>query len=193
MCHRKSMALRIALPALLVLASGCALSPQTVNIHPALDISRLSSRAQGTSIALAVSDARSNRVVGYRGGVYATASITTDANLSAAVRTELARALGKLGYRVVDDGANADIALSVELAGLGYKVTEDRVTRTIETTATVRGRSTAGSITRTGEYRDRRTKEVVKAPSEADNEELLNQVLSAVLQRLVSDPDLLKF
>ena len=187
------MTLRIALPVLLALAPGCALSPQTVKIQPVLDISQLSSRAQGASIALAVSDTRSDKVVGYRGGVYATASITTDANLSAAVRAELARALGKLGYRVVDDGAKADIALSVEIAGLGYKVTEDRVTRTIETTATVRGRSNAGSITRTGEYRDRRTKEVVKAPSEGDNEELLNQVLSASLQRLVSDPDLLKF
>lgn len=187
MCYRKLTTLLFAL------LSGCALSPQTVRIHPALDVSQLAPRAQVKSIALSVGDTRQNRIVGYRGGVYATASITADANLTGAVRAELSHALGKLGLQVVEDGANADISLGVEIAELGYAVTEDRVTRTIETVAMVRGKSTAGAVTRTGEYRDRRTKEVVKAPSDEDNEELLNDVLSASLQRLVSDPDLLQF
>ncbi|MBI2993898.1 MAG: hypothetical protein HYY48_06955 [Gammaproteobacteria bacterium] len=172
---------------------ACALSPQTVRINPVLDVSQLASRGQGTTIALNVIDARAGKTVGYRGGVYATASISTDAGMAAAVRTEIARAFGQLGYRVVEPGADAGIALEVEIAELGYAVTEDRVTRTVATVAAVRARATSGSITRTGDYRDRRTKEVLKAPSESENEALLNDVLSASLQRLVADPDLLKF
>lgn len=188
-----SFVLSIALPVMASLFSACALSPQVVRMQPALDVAQMPQRAQGTTIALSVSDVRDSKVVGYRGGVYATASISADAGMETAVRSELARTLGQLGYRVVERGADAVIALEVELAELGYSVTEDRVTRTIATVAGVRGRATSGAITRTGEYRDRRTKEMLKAPSEAENETLLNEVLSAALQRVVSDPDLLKF
>ena len=51
----------------------------------------------------------------------------------------------------------------------------------------------SGAITRTGEYRDRRTKEVLSPPGEQDNADLINAVLSGALQRLVADPELLKF
>ena len=185
-----SLVLSIALPVMVLLFSACALSPQTVRMQPALDVAQMPQRAQGATIALSVGDVRDSKVVGYRGGVYATASISADAGMETAVRSELARALGQLGYQVVERGAKAAIALEVEIAELGYSVTEDRVTRTV---AAVRGRATSGAITRTGEYRDRRTKEMLKAPSEAENETLLNEVLSASLQRLVADPDLLKF
>lgn len=180
--------------ALLVFLSvlhGCALSPQVVRIRPVLDLSQLAPRPQAASLALTVSDARQSALVGYRGGVYATAAITTDADLMSAVHAELARAFSQRGFRVAGGGDAAEITLAVEIAELGYAVSEDRVTRTIETVATVRARSTTAEKTRTGEYQDRRTREVVKAPSAQDNEELINAVLAAALQRLVSDPDLL--
>ena len=193
MADFKPLKIVAALALIALCFSACALSPQTVRMQPALDVSQVPQRTEGTTMALNVVDSRAGKVVGYRGGIYATASISADADMVATIRAELARAFGQLGYGVVEPGAEAAITLEVEIGELGYDVTEDRVTRTIATVAAVRGSATSGNITRTGEYRDRRTKEVLKAPSEAENETLLNEVLSAALQRLVADPDLLKF
>lgn len=189
----KQDARRLHLAALvwtLLCAGACALSPQTVRIHPELEAPALGP-AKPATIALQVSDARGAALVGRRGGVYRTATITTDPGMADAVRSELARILSARGFRVVGAGETEAIRLTVEIVELGYSVTQQKVTRLIETTATVRARSVSGETVRTGEYADRRTKEVVKAPSAADNEALINEVLSSALQRLVSDPDLL--
>lgn len=172
---------------------ACALSPQVVRIHPELAAPALPSGSSAKSIALQVSDARGTALVGRRGGVYQTATITTDPGMADMVRNELARILSARGFQMLEAGVAADIRLTVEIAELGYEVKQQKVTRMIETSASVRARSASGETERTGEYADRRTKEVVKAPSAADNEELINAVLSASLQRLVADPDLLNY
>jgi hypothetical protein len=79
----------------------------------------------------------------------------------------------------------------VEIAALGYKSIQGQVTRTVEVTAVVRARSTVGGTTRSNEYRDARTQEFVKPPSEDQNSVFVNDVLSAALQRMVADADLL--
>ena len=182
---RTGIALIIAL-----FLSACALSPQVVQVRPRLD--PVQAAAAPAAVALEVVDARVEPIVGYRGGVYATASITTGAGMEDAVRGALAGALPSRGVQVVDAGQAADIKLRVEIAELSYAARQDNVKRIVETAATVRATSTGPTLTRTGEYRDKRTKEVLKPPSEADNAELINAVLSAALQRLVADPDLFK-
>ena len=178
----------------LLLSAACALSPQQVQVRPELSLPQgLPAGQPGRTVALQVSDARGTNVVGKRGGVYETATITTDPAMTITVRDELGRILTARGYQVVDTGQEADIRLIVEIASLDYGVTQQKVTKLIETTATVRAVSRSGDSQRTGEYSDRRTKEVVKAPSAADNEELVNAVLSAALQRVVADADLLRY
>lgn len=188
----KKVSLSAFLWAALVLGA-CALSPQVARIHPELAAPALPSGPSAKSIALQVSDTRGTALVGKRGGVYQTATITTDPGMPDAARKELARVLAARGFQVLAAGESADIRLTVEIAELGYEVKQQKVTRVIETTATVNAKSASGDTSRTGRYSDHRTKEVVKAPSAADNEELINAVLSASLQRLVADPDLLNY
>jgi len=180
-----------ALPFAVLLLSACALSPQVVEINPMLEAVQTTSAP--ASLALEVVDARANPVVGYRGGVYATASISTNENMPDTVRTSLVTALSTRGFRVTEPGQSGDISLKVEIAELSYAARQDNVKRVIDTSAVVRASSAGGTITRTGEYRDRRSKDVLKPPGEAENAALVNAVLTGALQQLVADPDLLKY
>lgn len=182
----------LILPLLLLTAASCALSPQVIPIQPDLQPPAAGPGNTRGTLALKVEDARSDKVIGYRGGVYATASLTASPDMTDAVYRELAANLTARGYSI-QSGGTADISLLVEITGLGYVVTEKNLVHTVATSAVVRATSSAGGKTRSGEYRDRRTKEMVKLPSEAENRALINDILSSVLQQLVSDPDLLKF
>ncbi len=174
-----------------LLLAGCALSPQVISVQPALDTAALPQDGAARTLALTVTDVRPNAIVGYRGGVYETATISMAEDMTARMHTELARALAVRGFSVVPAGTSS-VKLQVELAQLGYKVTQGQVTRTVEVTSIIRANSQSGEVTRTGEYRDTRTEEFVKPPSDSGNEALINAVLSAALQRLVADADLFK-
>jgi len=176
-----------------LLLGGCALSPQVVSVQPTLDTAALARDGAATSLTLAVADVRTNAIVGYRGGVYDTATITLSEATTARMQTALVKALAARGFSVAAAGAPAGIDLRVELAELGYKVTQGQVTRTVEVTSTIRARSRSGAVTHSGEYRDTRTQEFVKPPADDENEALINEVLSAALQRLVADAELFKF
>jgi uncharacterized lipoprotein len=176
-----------------VLLGGCALSPQVVSVQPVLDTVALPKDGASITLTLAVADVRTNAIVGYRGGVYDTATITLSEATTARMQTGLAKALAARGFNVAAAGTRAAIDLRVELAELGYKVTQGQVTRSVEVTATIRARSKSGEVTHSGEYRDTRTQEFVKPPADDKNEALINEVLSAALQRLVADAELFKF
>jgi uncharacterized lipoprotein len=184
---------RAAAPAAALILCACALSPQVVQIRPMLEPGRETALAAPATVALAVADVRRDAVVGHRGGVYATASISTAADTPESVRTALAAALGARGFRVMAPDEAAAIRLDVELVELGYVARQEKLKLVIETSATVRARSVSGDTTRSGEYRDRRTKETLKPPGEFENAELINAVLSGALQRLVADPELLSY
>jgi uncharacterized lipoprotein len=188
---------RSTFPAILlamILAIGaCALSPQAIRIRPSLDGGAFAGTQAPAAVALQVADARRDPVIGYRGGVYDTATITAEPALTSAVRTALAAALTRRGLTILDAGGRGDMTLNVEITELRYAIERDKLKYTIETVAAVRAVSSAGNITRTGEYRDRRTKEVLKAPGTEENEELINAVLAGALQRLVEDPELLDY
>jgi len=177
----------------LLLLSGCALSPQVVSVQPALDTAALPQDGAANTLAFTVKDVRTNAVVGYRGGVYDTATITLAEDATARIQAGLEQALAARGFSVVQSGTPASVTLLVELVELGYKVTQGQVTRVVEVTAAIRARSQSGAVTRTGEYRDTRTQESVKPPSDSQNEAQINEVLSAALQRLVADAELFKY
>ena len=177
----------------LLVLSGCALSPQVVSVQPPLDTTALPQDGAASTLAFAVKDVRTDAVVGYRGGVYDTATITLSGDSIAHIQAGLEQALAARGFSVVPAGTPASVTLLVELVELGYKVTQGQVTRVVEVTSTIRASSQSGEVTRTGEYRDTRTQESVKPPSDSQNEALINDVLSAALQRLVADAELFKY
>jgi uncharacterized lipoprotein len=177
-----------------LLLGGCALSPQVVSLKPTLEVNGQRLLGQGTSVALAVVDARTSPVIGERGGVYEkTASISTQGDVTLELHQTLAQALEGLGFTVVKAGAPADATLTVELESLSYTPRGGTFVTGVETSAEVRAIAKRGSRTFTGRYRSRQTKDVLTAPGAQENETLINAAVSQVLQRMISDAELTGF
>lgn len=177
-----------------VVLGGCALSPQVVSLNPTLETAEHRTIGEGTRLGLSVVDARPSPVVGQRGGVYEkTAAIRTAGDVTPALRRELARALEAVGFSVVTGAARVDAALTVEIADISYRARGGTFVRGVETSATLRAEARRGQRTFTGRYRGRQSKDVLTAPGEAENQALINAAVSNVLQRLVSDSELLGF
>lgn len=173
--------------------SGCALSPQTINIQPQVALEDVVPRGDGRALALTVTDERKTRVVGTRGGVYAaTSEISTAADIRPAIRDELARQLDKLGFRVVDSGAEA-ATLKVIVDSIEYRASGSPVVDTVETAATVRVQAQVSNREYSGRYRGTRTTEVFTAPDTEENEAMINAAVARVLERLLSDTELQDF
>ncbi len=174
--------------------SGCALSPQTINIQPQVALDDAVARGDGRTLALTVTDERKTRVLGTRGGVYAaTSEISTAADIRPAIRDELARQLDKLGFRVVDSGADADAALKVIVDSIEYQASGAPVIKSVETAATIRVQARVDNREYTGRYRGTRTTDVFTAPDVEENEAMINAAVERVLERLLHDTELQDF
>lgn len=173
-------------------AGGCALSPQVVPVQPVVDHAALPKDGGDDTVSLSVADARANAVLGYRGGVYDTATVTMVPDMPVQMRAQIAQGLSARGFKVAEAGAPANVTLHVEVTDLTYTSTQGQLTRTVEVSTTIKCRSLVGDVTRTNEYRDARTKEFVKPPTELQNEELVNESIAAALQRMLADAEFLK-
>lgn len=177
-----------------MLLAGCALSPQIVSVKPALEVGDQRTIGQRARVALNVLDARTSPIIGRRGGVYErTATISTEGDITAAVRGELARALEALDFVVVGPTAPADASLTVQVERIGYTAQGGDFVRGLQTSASVRVDARRGSRTFTGTYAGEQEKDTLTAPDAEENEALINAAISKVLQRLVSDTELLRF
>ena len=175
------------LTASLLLLAACALSPQIVPIQP--DIQVTHPATDKGVLALEVTDTRSSNTLGKRGGVYGdTSDISTAGDITGGLRQSLVTALRKMGYEVLADPSSP--ALRVELATLGYRVIEDKVTRHIETRAAVNAVFNKENKTFTNTYTITRNKEMLAPPGEGENVQLINDTLAAALQQMLEDGDL---
>lgn len=179
---------------LCLLLSGCALSPQTVIIDPELTTVTQGPDTKDLRLSLEVADARTTDIIGQRGGVYKTTSdIRTDPAMTATLRRKIAAALGNLGYQVVSPDEAARARLLVEIAELGYVAHQEKLIDTIETRVVVRATCRKGSEQYGSTYRVTHKKEVIKAPDEEKNEELVNNVIAKALDKMLSDEELIAF
>lgn len=174
----------------LFLLAGCALSPQTILIDPEVKVPSGNYQQLQKTIEIQVNDARQNRIIGTRGGIYRdTSEITAAPGITESVQNSLASAFRVLGYNVIGPGANASI--SVDITDLKYAATGETTIRTVETTAALKATCRNNGYTVTNEYRISDKAEVLKAPSTAENQDLINGTLSSTLQQLINDKNLL--
>ena len=177
-------------PLLLVLLTGCALSPQTILIDPEVKIPSGNYQQLQKTIQIQVNDARQDRVIGTRGGIYKdTSEITAAPGMTESVQNSLASAFRVLGYNVI--GADANATIAVDITDLTYAASGETTIRSVETSATLKATCRNGDHTVTNEYRITDKTEVLKAPSTGENQDMINGTLSSTLQKLVSDPTLM--
>lgn len=181
---------RIYLAAVLMLG-GCALSPQSVDIAPRIDVPDGTSVPNANAMTITVNDNRRDRRIGSRGGIYRdTAFIDTADGMTQSLRNIIAGAFATLGYDVVASGGDA--SLTVNVTELGYRAFGENNVREVETIAAVGTTCRNAGYTQTNSYRVTDRKEVLKAPSGGANEEMINQTLASALERMFRDRQLLE-
>ncbi|OGT32333.1 MAG: hypothetical protein A2W28_05620 [Gammaproteobacteria bacterium RBG_16_51_14] len=177
-----------------LILAGCALSPQTVMIDPDFVMDQKFAGKKTASLGIEVIDSRQGEVVGNRGGVYKSSShISTKGDITGPIQQRLSRAYGDIGYQVITGGDKADARLQVEIADLKYTAFGENIVRSIETSAEIRFICQKGSKTFTGSYQGSRKQDVIKAPTDDENERLINGALVTVFQKMLEDRELLAF
>jgi uncharacterized lipoprotein len=174
----------------LLVLTGCALSPQSITIIPDIKVANANNDQQQKTIQIGVNDARANKVIGTRGGIYAdTSAITADADITQSVRNSLTAAYRVLGYNVLNSGANVQII--VDITDLTYTASGETTIRAVETAAALKATCQSGTYVVTNEYRITDKADVLKPPTTGENQDYINGTLSSTLQRLVNDASIL--
>lgn len=175
----------------LLTLGGCAMSPQAIKVNPSVTVAESIRDTLSSSVSVTVFDERLTPVIGYRGGVYDTNVITARDNLPLALRSAVERGLREMGASVVASGNTPQF--QVYLDSLDYRVPEGSYVTQVEVKAKIRVSVMHAGKRFEGSYSADVSERVPKAPSDKKNEELVNQVLSDVLERLFADQKLQDF
>jgi len=175
-----------------MLLAACALSPQVVVIDPVVKPGTATSAQGNSSLDIRVRDTRKSTVIGQRGGVYeATSHISTDDNMIKTLQNRIARAFADLGYAM--NTGNAAAELTVDVIDISYVTAVEKFVRTVEIKSAIKATCRKDGQEYTSSYRVTNKKEVLKVPTEEENEKLVNEAVAIVLERLLSDGELFAF
>lgn len=183
------------LTALLTLAllAGCGgLSPQRIDVQPSLSRGE-SNLGNNSAVNLTVVDQRSSNDFGTRGGFYRDTALIQPANdVAASLGEALKRALQERGYNAYNPGENST-ALEVRLVELRYVPEAGTVVNRVDITGVIDVRASQGERSYSNSYRHGNTYEQPLTPSASRNEIMINEVTTALLERLLADERLHAF
>jgi len=168
-----------------LLSAGCALSPQTLVITPAISVSG-ENIGNGRTVKVTATDARTSEVIGSRGGVYDKTSVVRTGNdIADALRRETLRGLQAQGF--VDGGNEAAIQVRVRLTELAYVVPPGAVATSADLRVVLEVTSERGGARHTATYRSEVNRRFPVAPTATQNEAWLNELVGETLQRFFTD------
>ena len=181
----------LSLVFLLSLMGGCAMTPQKVVIYP--DVLVIGSEAgKGKTVALNVTDARADKVLGYRTTRLEKDSvILTDSDITKVAQERIYEGLKKYGFNVNVVSGDAPVLLKVEIQTLQYNTPTGSWTGGIRTLARLKAFVKNGSTTYENLYEITNNERVIIPPSQGKNEELINKTLADTLERLLKDQKLI--
>jgi uncharacterized lipoprotein len=176
---------------LLLILGGCALTPQKVLINPDVEVLS-SSVGQGKTVALMVTDAREDKVLGYRTTRLDKDSIIlTDSNVADVVQEKIYEGLQKYGFKVNIVSGDAPLLLKVEIQALQYSTPTGSWTDYIRTLARLKADVKNGTTTYENLYEVVNKNTLLIPPSQDKNQELINKALADVIQNLLNDKKLI--
>jgi len=175
------------------LLTGCAFSPQQANLQPTVNIIS-SSEGQGIIVAIRVVDERPSKSLGRRGdGFGAAAEITSSVDLEAIIKDQISSALTARGFIINSTNVASDTQLTVEIRMLQYSTFQNSWTGGVQVQGTLKASASKAGNNYEKMYRYDREESVIIVPTAKMNEEWLNATLSEVLNKLLSDENLIKF
>lgn len=173
--------------------SGCALSPQIIEIDPVIQIDNALAE-KPVRIRLDVVDARNSEYIGKRGGIYKdTSDISTSKNMTSNLNHNLSKALNKLGYQVVNKGESFDAELIVKITSINYSAYTEKLLNKVDLKVAVDVVARKNSREFTGGFNATRKKDYVKVPGVEENEKIVNETIALVLENMLKDKDLNNF
>ncbi|MEH6824379.1 MAG: YajG family lipoprotein [Motiliproteus sp.] len=179
----------IVLTTLLLILSGCAQSPQQINLNPQVRVN--SHVSNQPNVHLSVVDKRASQSLGTRGGTYSDSNhITLASDLQSMLLPTANQALTQMGI-LIDQPSPMPTVLQIWVEKLRYEVNDDqplpmKVTLQVQIAAV----ANKGSQQQIARYESSKVHTFLSPPSTAKNEEIINEIFSATLTRLFNDPKL---
>jgi len=177
----------LCVQSLVLMISGCALSPQQLSPRPEVDTEKLQLKTHGRPIRLVVNDGRTQEVIGTRGGIYGSSStLTVPTNdILPKIKTQVERAVHALGF-VPGEDSNAP-QLTVTLTLLDYQTTRSGINALSNVRAILTADTQNGGRRYQGVHTAMLSKGFPNSPDKRANDQLLTQVLSDALDRVFAD------
>jgi len=171
--------------------SGCAVSPQSIVLHPQASTSG-PSYGQGRAVTISVEDRRSSSVLGSRGGAYETSSLITVSNdISAALLLAAQNSATQLGFNGSSSASPAHMTLILE--ELSYDTKTLNLIHTISIDAKITLTTTVDGSSHTGHYRTQRSHKFPRLPDAQKNQQIITEALNTSLERGFNDISLANF
>ena len=183
--------------AVLVLAltatfAGCALSPQVIDVKPVADVDATNIGRNQPVQVLAV-DSREQDAFGTRGGVYKDTALVRPANdVKSAIEDAVKKGLQTQGFNAFNPDDDAT-RLEVRLEQLDYVPEEGSVINQVTLTLTLLAEASRGDVIHTGTYKSSVEHDLPLTPSASRNQQMVNDILSGAINRLLKDPEMLSF
>ncbi len=176
----------------IILISGCAFTPQQIELAPQLTV-RNDNMGNGTSIYLTVLDERATQGLGRRGSGYGPAAeITTATSLTDVVRKKVSEGLIARGFVVTDDESVSN-KLQVEIRTLEYTTSTGFWTGGVHIRGALKGEAETEGDSYEEMYRYEKEERVVVTPTAERNSKWINTALSETLNTMFQDEQLFKF
>jgi len=181
----------------LALTSGCAFTPQVVEIQPELDVAK-SDMGRGAEVAVYVVDERDSKELGRRGtGAMKGAAITTEQDMTVVFRDAIMAGLGEKGFAAT--AANSPAALGrgallrVDIRNIAYETSMGFWTGGVHVRGSMKGTATKSGESYDNFYQIDDEKRVVVVPGADSNEQMINTTVSALIQEMFNDAALFQF
>jgi len=183
-----------------VLMTSCALTPQSVVLEPTLDVAP-SDLGKGHTVAVYVVDERVSTEIGRRGtGAMRGAAITATNDMVSVFRDAIVQNMEKLGFDVLaiqnfEETTNEPMVLRVDIRAVSYETSMGFWTGGVHVRGALKTTATDTQSLHTYEqlYRVDDEERVVVVPGADSNAQMINTAISALLQKLFDDVELIKF
>ena len=188
--YRLLNVLSLMLLAGVVLLTGCAQSPQQLQLNPRVQAATLGA---GTAVVTVQSrDDRGTARVGSRGGVYANSSlITTPQDFAQRLADAYATALQQSGAVTV--ASSAPLQMTVALNKFTISTPQRRVLPEISYSAQISVDAVREGQRRSYRYSVTQTHKLPQIPDDAKNQQLVDSLFNELLRRAIADEELNQF
>jgi len=172
------------------ICSGCAFTPQAVQVKPEVRLNNATAAA-GQVVNVAVVDERPSKNLGQRGAHNVGADLTVQAELSEIVGSAIKEGLEKEGFKPSAQGDEPSAKLKVEVRSLEYKVISGFWSGTIRSECAMKAlcKSSSGA-----EYEKFYSgvfeKSIQVIATEKENDAYVSASVSDAVNKLLNDRDL---